>query len=169
MLARQAGARRLTAIVTLALGIGANTAIFSVVHGVLLAPLPYPDPDRLVLVQEDASDDDPGTTGYFSFDALRSGQLSFDWLAAMGGWTAPSLLADGRIPERVDGARVTWEFFRAARRAARPRPRLRAGRGSPERRRVALLSDGLWRRRFQTPTPLWSESRVTTSTAYRTI
>ena len=96
MLARRP-ALALTAIITLALGIGANTAIFSVVNGVLLAPLPYPNPDRLVLVQEDASDDDPGTTGYYSFDALRSQQATFDWLAAMGSWTA-TFTGDGKDP-----------------------------------------------------------------------
>ncbi|HJU74091.1 MAG TPA: hypothetical protein VJ717_10110, partial [Gemmatimonadaceae bacterium] len=78
----------LAATLTFALGIGANTSIYSVVHGVLFAPLPYPDADRLVLVEEDEADDEPGTTGYFSFDRVRSAQRTFDWLAAMGTWSA---------------------------------------------------------------------------------
>jgi putative ABC transport system permease protein len=138
----------LAATVTLALGIGANTAIFSVVNGVLFAPLPYPAADRLVLVREQESNDDPGdTTGYFSFDRMRLQQSTFDWMAAMGGWSV-TLTGDGRDAERLVGARVTWEYFRTL----GIRPVL--GRDferqddHPERRRQLLLSDELWRRRF---------------------
>jgi putative ABC transport system permease protein len=76
----------MAATLTLALGIGANTAIFSVVQGVLFAPLPYPSADHLVLVEEHEADEKPGTTGYFSFDRLRSQQSTFEWMAAFGGW-----------------------------------------------------------------------------------
>ena len=137
----------LAATLTLALGIGANTAIFSVVNGVLFAPLPYPDADRLVLVQEDEAEDEPGTTGYFSFDRLRSQHSSFDWMAAFGGWSV-TLTGDGKDAERLVGTRVSWEYFRTL----GIRPAL--GRDferqddHPQRRRQLLLSDELWRRRF---------------------
>jgi putative ABC transport system permease protein len=137
----------LTATLTLMLGIGANVAIFSVVDGVLLAPFSYPDADRLAIVQEDEADDEPGTTGYASFDRLRSEQQTFDGLSAMSGWSV-ILAGDGKDAERVAGARVTWDFFRTL----GIRPAL--GRDfdvwedHPERRRVAILSDSLWRRRF---------------------
>ncbi len=137
----------LTATLTLALGIGANTAIFSVVNGVLLAPLPYPEADRLVLVQEDSPEDEPGTTGYFSFDALRAGQRTFDSVAAMGGWSA-ILAGDGREAERVTGARVTWEFFRTLGVTPAIGRDFEQAEDHPERRRVALLGHDLWRRRF---------------------
>ena len=78
----------LTAILTLALGIGANTAIFSVVNGVVFAPLPYPDAERLVLVQEHGASEEPGTTGYLSFDALRRDNQTFESLSAFAGWSA---------------------------------------------------------------------------------
>jgi putative ABC transport system permease protein len=146
MLGRRPGLT-LTAVLTLALGIGTNTAIFSVVHGVLLAPLPYPAAERLVVVQEDAADAEPGTTGYASFDRLRREQQTFDWIAAMGGWSA-TLGLPGRDAERLAGARVSWEFFRTL----GVRPAL--GRDferqddHPERRRQVLLSDEVWRRQF---------------------
>jgi putative ABC transport system permease protein len=136
-----------TALLTLALGIGANTAIFSVVNGVLLAPLPYPDADRLVLIEEARGDRDPGTTGYFSFAALRGENASFDAVAALAGWSA-ILAGDGRDAERVIGARVTWDYFSTL----GVRPSLgrdfEPGEDHPERRRVAIISDELWRRRY---------------------
>ncbi len=136
-----------TALLTLALGIGANTAIFSAVNGVVFAPLPYPDADRLVLVQEARGDRDPGTTGYLSFEALRDENASFDRLAALAGWSA-ILAGDGRDAERVIGARVTWEYFRTL----GLRPSLgrdfEQAEDHPERRRVAIISDELWQRRY---------------------
>jgi predicted permease len=137
----------LTATLTLALGIGANTAIFSVVDGVLLSPLPYPDADRLVLVQEDEPHDEPGTTGYFSFDALRAEQQAFDSVAAMAGWSA-ILAGDGKDAERVKGTRVTWEFFQTLGVTPAIGRDFDQAEDHPERRRVALLSNELWRRRF---------------------
>ena len=101
----------ITAIVTLALGTGANTAIYSVVHGVLFAPLPYPEADRIVVVQEQRGDRDPGTTGYLSFDALRKENGTFESMAAFSGWSA-TISGDGKDSERVVGARVTWDYFR---------------------------------------------------------
>jgi putative ABC transport system permease protein len=146
MLARRP-ALTITATLTLALGIGANTAIFSVVDGVLLAPLPYPDADRIVLVEEDEPDDEPGTTGYFSFDALRSENSSFDSMSAFAGWSA-ILAGDGKDAERVVGARVTWEYFRTL--GVRPAigRDFEQAEDHPQRRRVAFVSDSLWRRRF---------------------
>jgi hypothetical protein len=107
---RRRPAPTLATILTLALGIGANTAIFSVVNGVLFAPLPYADADRLVTIQEDAVNDEPGTTGYASFAALRSQQQSFERVSAYAGWFAV-LRGDGQHTERVNGLRVTWEYF----------------------------------------------------------
>ncbi len=137
----------LTATLTLALGIGANTAIFSVVNGVLFAPLPYPDSDRVMLVQEDEPDEDPGTTGYFSFDTIRAEQQAFDGLAAMAGWSA-ILAGDGKDAERVAGARVSWNFFRTLGVTPAVGRDFDQSEDHPDRRRVALISDGLWRRRF---------------------
>jgi len=144
---RRRPALALATVMTLALGIGANTAIFSVVNGVLLSPLPYPDADRLVTIQEDQAGDEPGTTGYFSFDTLRARQQSFERVAAMGGWSAV-LRADGQDTGRVNGVRVTWEYFRTLGVAPALGRDFEAGDDHPERRRIVLLSDPLWRRRF---------------------
>jgi putative ABC transport system permease protein len=146
MLARRP-ALALATVMTLALGIGANTAIFSVVNGVLLAPLPYPDADRIVTIQEDQANDEPGTTGFYSFDALRSRQQSFDRVAALSGWSAV-MRADGQDAERVNGVRVTWEYFRTLGVAPALGRDFEAGDDSQAHRRIVLLSDPLWRRRF---------------------
>jgi putative ABC transport system permease protein len=136
-----------TAVITLALGVGANTAIFSVVNGVLFAALPYPDADRLVLVEEGKASEEPGTTGYLSFADARAENSTFESLAALGGWSA-ILAGDGRDAERLVGARVTWNYLRTL----GLRPAL--GRDFEEaedqmsRRRVAIISDALWRRRY---------------------
>ncbi len=137
----------LTALLTLALGIGANTAIFSVVNGVLFAPLPYPDADRLVLIEEARGNAEPGTTGYLSFEALRHENASFDGIAAVAGWSA-ILAGDGREAERVVGARVTWDYFRTL--GLRPSlgRDLEPAEDHPEGRRVAIISDELWRQRY---------------------
>jgi putative ABC transport system permease protein len=137
----------ITAIVTLALGTGANTAIFSVVNGVLFAPMPYPAAERLVLVQEQRGERDPGTTGYLSFDALRNENASFESLAAFGSWSA-IFTGDGKDAERAVGARVTWNYFRTL----GLRPALgrdfESSEDDPDHRRVAIISDALWHRRY---------------------
>lgn len=158
----------LTATITLALGIGANTAIFSVVNGVLLAPLPYPDADRLVLVEEESADDEPGTTGYTSFDRLREQQTTFQSIAAIGGWSA-TLTGGGREPERVSGVRVTWEYFRTL--GLTPV----AGRDfdrqddHPDRRRQLILSDALWRRRFNADPTVVGQSITVNGVTYSVV
>lgn len=155
----------LAATLTFALGIGANTSIFSVVHGVLFAPLPYPDAGRLVFVQEDQAHDEPGTTGYFSFDRLRSEQTTFEWMAALGGWSA-TLTGDDGDAERLVGTRVSWAYFRML----GVRPAL--GRDfereddHPQRRRKILLSDGLWRRRFGGDTSIVGKPITVNGVAY---
>src|SRR5215211_7234159 len=95
------------AIALLALGSGANTAVFSVVRGVLLRPLPFPDPDRLVAVGPNffISNDD--------VEYLRERAHSFEQLAALSpGWMM-GLVADGGEPIKVTGARTSDNLFRA--------------------------------------------------------
>jgi putative ABC transport system permease protein len=136
-----------TAIATLALGVGANTAIFSVVNGVLFAPLPYRDADRVVLIEERRGDREPGTTGYYSFVALRDANGSLDSIAAFSASSA-ILAGDGKDAERVAGARVSWNYFRTLGLQPALGRDFDQSEDHPERRRVAIISDALWKRRY---------------------
>jgi predicted permease len=101
------------AIVTLALGIGANTAIFSVVNSVLLKPLPYPNPDRLVMLFLQPAHGDTGHTaqGTSDFLALRAGQRSFEHIAAVTEVGDGFTLTGHGTPEQIPGLAVTADFF----------------------------------------------------------
>ncbi|MCA1591412.1 MAG: ABC transporter permease [Acidobacteria bacterium] len=136
------------ALLALALGIGANTAIFSVVNAVLLRPLPYRDPERLTLVWWSAPklslDQFPASAPDFVDWKTRSGV--FERVAAFKG--ASFNLTGGNEPERVQSAAVSADLFPML----GVQPRL--GRAfadeeeQPGHEKVALVSDGLWQRRF---------------------
>jgi putative ABC transport system permease protein len=136
----------LIATLTLALGIGANTAIFSVLHAVVLRPLPFPEPAALVTVWEAERGGGLGNMGYPTFADWRARSRSFDALAALGDWSPT--LSDAGEPEALAGARVTADFFRAL----GVKPLL--GRDftdaddHPNAPRVAIISYELWQRRF---------------------
>jgi putative ABC transport system permease protein len=139
----------LVAVVTLALGIGANTAIFSVVNAVLLRPLPFKEPERVVMVWHkgvEAAGGDYTPMAVADLLDWRAQSHSFDAIAA---FNYASFNVTGReAPERVLGAGVTANFFTALGvEAASGRTFLpdedRAGAGL-----VAALSDGYWRSRF---------------------
>ena len=136
-------------VAMLALGIGASTAIFSVVYGVLLKPLPFPEPERLVRVWAAIPDRqiDQIVLSEANFWDLHDSQRTF---ASLGAWHAASfsLTGDGE-PQRLRGARVTVEFFPAL--GVQPvAGRLfvagEDGLGAPVDR--VLLANGLWTSRF---------------------
>ena len=138
----------LTAVVTLAIGIGANVAMFAVVDGVLLAPLDYRDADQLVAVAETKQGQDPVNMGYLSFVDLKSRARSLSHLVAATQSTA-TFSGGGQDAERVNAMRVSRGYFDMV----GVQPRL--GRAFTDAedmpgaaRRVVILSDGLWRRRF---------------------
>ena len=146
-LARRPG-HALAAILTLALGLGASVALFSVVDAVLLVPLPYREADRLVAVQEVARGGEPSRTGYLTFVDLRARAKSFAGLVAASDASA-TLAGDGKDAERVRAIRVSAAYFDVF--GLRPS----AGRVFTEgedrpgaARRVVVLGNGLWRRRF---------------------
>ena len=139
-----------SAILTLALGIGANTAIFSLVHAVLLAPLPYPEPDRLVQVWTRFRGVGlPRDENHLSPPELRDlteRARSFSQVAAYSSATF-NLVTSGE-PERVEGAAVSPRLLQLT--GVRPvAGRLFTDEDSvPGRDEVVLVSHGLWQRRF---------------------
>ncbi|HEX5872054.1 MAG TPA: ABC transporter permease [Longimicrobium sp.] len=143
----------LVAVLTLALGIGLNTAIFSVVNGVLLRPLPFQQPDELVRLHhvhpEKAAEGGPFSP--MDLQDLQAGATGFQSLAAylhQPGETAINLTGDGGEPAQVQAAYVSKEFFPLLGvNAARGRT-LRPEENVPGSDRVAVLSDALWRSRF---------------------
>jgi len=145
-LLRQPGFTAAVAI-TLALGIGANTAIFSVVNGVLLRPLPYPQPEQLMTVWTRFSSGQRETASMPDFTDWKAQSASFARMSAYAN-SNDNLAAVGGEPERVPSARVVADFFSTL--GVSPA----VGRwfvpdefvfGS---HRVVVLSHGLWERRF---------------------
>jgi putative ABC transport system permease protein len=139
----------LVAVLALACGVGANTAIFSVVDAVLLRPLPYPDADRLAMVWSTAIGRGlpRSTVTPPDYREWRAESTRFEEMGAFH-YANLNSTAPGQEPERLQGARVTASLLPAL--AISPA----LGRGfRPEEEtfgehRVAILSHGLWRRRF---------------------
>jgi predicted permease len=137
-------------VVTMALGIGANTAILSVVYAVLLEPLPYAQPEQIysvAIVLPERRDQVPSIpVRVQTFLEWRAARTAFSAMSAMRPWDA-SITRDGE-PERVGGARVSANFF------ALLGVEISVGRGfsvdeeQPGREDVVVISDGLWRRRY---------------------
>src|SRR5215211_1810801 len=98
-------------VLTLALGIGANTAIFSVVDAVLLRPLPFPDPERLVLVRDDLAGRQAENVG-MSVPELKDLQQSADVFEEVAGvWPVDANLTGSDRPERVELLAVSPNYF----------------------------------------------------------
>jgi putative ABC transport system permease protein len=139
----------LAATLTLALGVGANTAVFSVVHGVLLRPLPYPDADRLVEVFEDNSR--AGGGPFFRVSLLNylswvERAQSFEALAAFNG--RDFILTEHGEPERIFGSAVTASMFKVLGLAPIVGRSLTAEDENPGAAPVAVLAESLWSRAF---------------------
>ena len=138
----------LVAILTLALAIGANTAIFSAIDAVLLHPLPYPDPDRLVIVQETLPryalrSIAPTAPDYAEF---RRQATCFSQVAAVTEAVA-TLTGDGQ-PEEVPALRVTASAFPMLGVVPIVGGLFTSDDDQPGRDHVAILSEGLWTRRY---------------------
>jgi putative ABC transport system permease protein len=133
------------AILSLALGIGGTTAIFSVVDAVLLRPLPFAEPDRLVLVWS-ASKFDRGDHSPADFLDYRREARTFDGMAAVMS-TSMSLTGDGE-PEQLRVQSVSGTFFPLLGVKAMAGRTFVAADDGPEERGAVMLSEGLWKRRY---------------------
>ena len=148
MLRKQPGFTAI-AILTLALGIGANTSIFSVVNAVLLRPLPYPQPDRLVLIRERTNLFDSGSVSLPNYLDWRASQRGFTDLALFRRGDANLSGATSDIEaERVSSARVSYNFLSVLGLPPELGRDFRESDDVPHCKKVALISDGLWKRRF---------------------
>ena len=137
----------IVAIIALALGIGANSAIFSVINSVLLRPLPYYEPDRLVSINHDYPKINlKASVSAIGYTHYRDNAKSFESVAAITGGSFN--LTGGGDPEQLNGSPVTHNFFSAL--GARPA----LGRvflpeeDQPGKNKVVVLSHNFWQRRF---------------------
>lgn len=134
------------AIITLALGIGANAAIFSVVNAVVLRPLPYAEPDRLMTLWETMPGADRRSVAPGNFMDWRTQNKTFqDMAAAFHGNF--NLTSDGE-PDRIDGTTVTSNYMTVLGAAPQLGRTFQADDDDHQDRNVVLISDGLWKRRF---------------------
>jgi putative ABC transport system permease protein len=136
------------AIITLALGIGANTAIFSIVNAVLLRPLPYPDADRIMVLNESSGPGQDYSVALPDYFDWRNDNTVFEHLAATHKESRNLSGIAGRDPERISCASVTRDFFdilgvppKIGRTFAEDEDKV----GAPP---VVVISDRLWQRAF---------------------
>ncbi|HEX6972766.1 MAG TPA: ABC transporter permease [Vicinamibacterales bacterium] len=157
----------IASLLTIALGIGANAAIFSIVNAVLLRPLPFPGGDRLVVLGERDSSGRPGTLGYLTAEDYRARSAAFESIAIVRGWQ-PTLVANGEA-ERLMAMRVNWNFFETL--GVRPAlgTSFTAAEDRPDQWRVVMLSDALWRRRFGGDPAIVGRSITMNDVPYRVV
>jgi len=135
-------------VLTLALGIGANTAVFTLVDGVLLSPLPYDDADRLIAIEHqgrEGRDELPMSQGLYGL--YRDQAASLDGIA-LHVRSAVNLVSEGGEPERITVQAVTPGFFEVLRVEPALGRAFTEFEGTPDGEQVTILSDGLWRERF---------------------
>jgi putative ABC transport system permease protein len=134
------------AVLTLAFGIGATTAIFSVVNTVMLRPLPYPDAERIVRVFERVPQYGRFSVAPANFLDWRQQNTVFERIAAYTPGTATFVGTDG--PERIPMAAISWDTFALLGVTPAHGRSFREDEDLPEQNAVIVISDGMWQRRF---------------------
>jgi putative ABC transport system permease protein len=151
------------AVLTLALGIGANTAIFSLVNGVLLRPLPYHAPHRLTIVWEKNSDGTRDNVGYATYLDWKAQNQSFEQLALYASWQPVLQVGE---PEQLNGLRVTSNYFRTLGIHPELGRDFLPEEDNPASLRVVILSHSLWARKFSSDPNIVSKSIAMNATSY---
>ena len=155
------------AILTLGLGIGANTAIFSLVNGILLAPLPLADDDRLVFIggrSEAGFDISVSLPNYYSWEEQNG---VFEAFGARRGTTFN--LTGGDRPERLQGEQVLGDFFGVSGRQPFVGRTIRPEETARGADRIAVLSHGFWERRFGSDPDVIGEAVVLNGSPFTVI
>lgn len=142
----KAPAFTIVAVTTLAVGIGATTAIFSVINGVLLRPLPYPHPERLVRVHEVVPQYGLFAVAPANVFDWREQNHVFDGLAAYTSTSATLARTDG--PERIQGYLVSWDLFQVLGAVPAMGSTFTPDEDTPGGDNVVVISDAAWRNRF---------------------
>jgi putative ABC transport system permease protein len=137
------------AVLALGLGIGANTAIFSVVNAVLLRPLPYPEPERLVMLRESTSTFPNGSVSLPNYLDWREGQHSFTDLALVRRESFNLAVPGGdAAPDRVNGARVSYSYLSILGMKPLIGRDISEADDRPGTAPVVLIGENIWRTRF---------------------
>ncbi len=137
------------AVITLALGIGANTAIFSVINAVLLRPLPYPEADRIVYLTESDPIQPSISINWLDFLDWKRDNTAFEELAVSRRESFNLSGVAGREAERISGAVVSANFFKVIGLAPEIGRFFSNGEDKAGGPALAVISDGLWQRAFQ--------------------
>src|SRR5687767_10431531 len=136
----------LIAVVTLALGIGANTAIFSVVNAALIRALPYHNPERLILLSATTTG---GGRSFMSLDEMRDFQSRAQSLEDVTGFISQSVnLTGGERPDRVRGAYVTANFFQVFNLKPVVGRTFTPGEDRPGAEKVVVVNEKIWQERL---------------------
>lgn len=157
----------ITTVLIMGLGIGANTAIFSVVHAVLLQSLPYPDPGRLFMLSETNPTFPEMSVAYPNYLDWRASQHSFEDLSAYR-LDDFNLTGSGE-PERIRGAFVTASYFRVLGLAPRLGRTFAEGDDRTGGANVAVLGERFWRKRFGADPQVIGRTLVLNDISYEVI
>ena len=157
----------LVATLTLALGIGAATAIFSAVNPILLRALPYPDAERIVTISDRSSTGTPAEPTYGTYEELASRSRSFAVMSASDHWR-PSLTGADE-PERLEGQQVSASYFHTLGVLPAPGRSFDPSEDLPGSEKVVVLSDRLVKRRFAGDLGLVGTSIALNGEPYRVV